>query len=221
MKKCMRVHRAPRAASEAEGGGTGGADRWGAVRENCGWGGRSPRAGGAQTVGSDTARVTPGLASTCGLPMPSVWQVDSGGAIGFRNSPDLKDAADPKTAPPAKPLSTWEATEEQDGWIKTTNGLWLPTEYMDKVNAAAKQAPEAAAASSYPYYQCVKKNQSRTGFEMGSDKAAVLAPPMVTAPFSFLHRVSSCLSTAGETARLPSSAETCAGAGDRSDRVQT
>ena len=28
---------------------------------------------------------------------PSVWQVDKGGSIGFRNTPDLKDAADPAT----------------------------------------------------------------------------------------------------------------------------
>ena len=71
------------------------------------------------------------MRGTLGASMPSsVWQVDKGGAIGFRNSPDLKDAADPATAAPAKPLSKWEATDEQEGWIKTTNGLWLPTQYL-------------------------------------------------------------------------------------------
>eukprot|EP01046_Picozoa_sp_COSAG06_P093183 COSAG06_NODE_39376_length_413_cov_0.974522_1_plen_131_part_00 len=66
--------------------------------------------------------------------MPSVWQVDEGGAIGFRNSPDLKDAADPKETPPAKPLTKWEAIEEKSsdgddsdkaGWIKARCGTRL------------------------------------------------------------------------------------------------
>ena len=169
---------------------------------------------------------------------PSVWQVDKGGSIGFRKTPDLKDAAGPATVcmcvfgrarvlsldlasrdtrlkrrlalfvwgehcaspplilpvvlkssdqdtcrseqvPPAKPLSKWDATEEQDGWIKTTNGLWLPTQYMEKLNETAKGTPAAGGAESFPYYKCVKKNQARAGFEMDSDKAAVAAPPMV------------------------------------------
>ena len=81
--------------------------------------------------------------------------------------------------PPAKPLSKWDAAEEQDGWIKTTNGLWLPTQYMEKLDEAANGPPAAAGADSFPYYKCVKKNQARAGFEMDSGKAAVAAPPMV------------------------------------------
>ncbi len=53
--------------------------------------------------------------------------------------------------------------------------------YMDKLDEAAEGAKsaDAAAGAASPYYKCIKKNQSRTGFAMDSDKAAVVAPPMV------------------------------------------
>jgi hypothetical protein len=63
------------------------------------------------------------------------------------------------------------------------NGLWLPTQYMVKlaeVSAAAAAAASPAAAGgtppAAPYYKCVKKNQSRAGFEMASDKVRKRPP---------------------------------------------
>lgn len=50
---------------------------------------------------------------------------------------------------------------------------------MEKLDAAVEEAAGAAAGTAPPYYKCIKKNQSRTGFAMDSDKAAVIAPPMV------------------------------------------
>ena len=124
--------------------------------------------------------------------MPSVWQVDKGGAIGFRNSPDLKDACDQKVVAPAKALSKWEAAEETDGWIKCkANGLFLPTikaggpnggVLMEKLeDAPAPAAPAAPPPGAFSSFTCLKKNQARAGFEMESDKGAVMAAGAVIA----------------------------------------
>ena len=110
------------------------------------------------------------------------WQVDGGGAIGFRNSPDAKDVVDNNKVPPAKPHSKWLATEEKPGWILCENGmtcprigmpcfpvdqlppdgiyrwcpaepvvsvgvragLWLPTQYMDRLEQVGAPTPAPA-----------------------------------------------------------------------------
>ena len=115
----------------------------------------------------------------------ATYQVDGGGAIGFRNSPNPKDMANVAKAPPAPPLSKWVATAEKEGWIQTKvegQTLWLPTQYMDKLKLEAKPPPtaaggsEAAAAKSYT---CLKKCQVRAGFAADSDKAMILTPGTV------------------------------------------
>jgi|EP01047_Picozoa_sp_COSAG01_P011507 hypothetical protein len=74
------------------------------------------------------------------------WRVDMGGDVGFRNTPDHKDNADKARYPPAKKGSEHAAVEEREGWIRTANGLWLPTTYMDRLTPAPTPAPAAAAA---------------------------------------------------------------------------
>ena len=65
------------------------------------------------------------------------YRVDEGGAVAFRRSANHADQAERST--PAAPRSIWYAVMEAPGWIKTENGLWLPTQYLEQVAPAAAE----------------------------------------------------------------------------------
>ena len=79
--------------------------------------------------------------------MAARYNVDNGGAVAFRNSPDMSDKSEQIAKAGSPIVCQGRSGSGADEWVQHTNGLWLPLRFLVPVAAvsSAPPPPEEAA----------------------------------------------------------------------------
>lgn len=62
--------------------------------------------------------------------MAPQYRVDDGGAVAFRNTPAMNDRSDVRAKPGDSIVAEARHGEGKDEWVRHTNGLWLPVQFL-------------------------------------------------------------------------------------------
>ena len=88
--------------------------------------------------------------------MGARYRVDDGGAVAFRKTPTMADRSDVHAKPGDVIVvedrhcnsGSGENGQQQEEWVRHTNGLWLPVQFL--VEIAEQQAEEVAVLAGLP-----------------------------------------------------------------------
>ena len=75
--------------------------------------------------------------------MAARYTVDDGGAVAFRNSPDMSDKSEQIAKAGAPIVCQARSGSGVDAWVQHTNGLWLPLRFLVPVDATSSAPPPA------------------------------------------------------------------------------